>query len=185
MEVDGLPTVNANEVNNEMSVDKTQSIHTAGPTATDLDTEKTPHNKEGVNPFSILQFPIYSPSATSSKSKYNNASIDIEKKKMQEFIRILRPHLPRKSKSRAYKMLQNIAKGTVPLVKSSFQQRIRRKKPKQRPARKQRAQQLKKLAKSLSIMRRSNHSVYSSSDSCQSNSSCPHCGYSCSRIARC
>lgn len=175
MEVEKLPNLNLDEIKNEMSSGNIKTTLT--PTedmTTSMVTEQIPHNGDG---FAVLTLDY--PSATSSKTKYNSVSTKMKKKEIKEFIRVLRPHLPRKSKSKAYKMLQNIGKGIV--VKSSFQQRIRKRRPKKRPVRQEKKRQLK--TKSLSIMRRSIRSLCSSSDSCRSNITCSHCGYSDCRIA--
>lgn len=121
------------------------------------------------------------PSASSSKSKNMTVNSETKSNKgIQEFVRVLRPHLPRKSKSRAYKLLQNIAKGIV--VESSFQRRIKKKRSRKLTYRKQ-TRNIK--TKSMSSMRRTLRSLYGSSDSCHSNASCPRCGYTCCRITRC
>ncbi|XP_026737740.1 uncharacterized protein LOC113500978 [Trichoplusia ni] len=127
------------------------------------------------------------PFATTSKSKHLTVASEAKKHSaiqgIQEFVRILRPHLPRKSKSKAYKMLQNIARGII-VSESSFQPRRRQKKPKRRPIRKPKYQLRKIKAKSTRGRRRTTRSLYESSESSESDTSCPRCGYSCCRISR-
>ncbi|CAH0695708.1 unnamed protein product [Spodoptera exigua] len=119
------------------------------------------------------------PSASSSKSKHMTVNSETKSNKgIQEFVKILRPHLPRKSKSRAYKLLQSIAKGMV--VESSFQRRIKKKRTRKLTYRKQTRNT---KTKSQSGKRRSLRSLYGSSESCRSSASRPHC-YSCCRITR-
>ncbi|CAD0203329.1 unnamed protein product [Chrysodeixis includens] len=126
------------------------------------------------------------PFATTSQSKQLTAPIEAKKQSaiqgIQEFVRILRPHLPRKSKSKAYKMLQNIARGII-VSESSFQPRRRPKKAKKRPIRKPKYQ-LRKIKPTGRGRRRTTRSLYESSESSESEASCPRCGYSCCRITR-
>lgn len=91
---------------------------------------------------------------------------------IQEFIRILRPNLPRKSKSKAYKLLKHIANGMI--VEGTFQRRLppRKKKPKKRTIRKPPMKRTKPKMKSATTIRGGGggrRSVYSLCDSTDSS----------------
>ncbi|XP_075981636.1 uncharacterized protein LOC142980187 [Anticarsia gemmatalis] len=122
---------------------------------------------------------VKEPLATTSSSKKITAST--KPRGIQEFIRILRPNLPRKSKSKAHKLLQQFAKGII--VEGTFQRTFPKKKPSKRGVRKPPAKNSKSKSKHISGSRRSAHSMFESSDSCSSDP-CPRCGHSCCRISR-
>lgn len=177
MEEDVLPEVQVEQVTNEMS-ETENSTTVTDESQTKLSPTVDSSTEQIMNSGDSVGIPKLEPFATTSKSKHISVANETKNKGIQEFVRILRPHLPRKSKNKAYKLLQNIAKGII--VESSFQRRIRQRTPKKRPQRKPRGRN----PKSLSGVRKNNRTVYDSTDSCPSDASCPRCGYSCCKISR-
>uniref|UniRef100_A0A2A4J759 Uncharacterized protein n=1 Tax=Heliothis virescens TaxID=7102 RepID=A0A2A4J759_HELVI len=177
MDDEELPVANVDQIINDLDSDNAMDeTQTNMPPTADMVAEQPTNNAEHVA-FTKSE----PPSATSSKSKQMSVNSETKTKVIQEFVRILRPHLPRKSKSKAYKLLQNLAKGIV--AESPYERRIRKKKGKKRPLRRPRTRRVK--TKSLGWGHRTARSLFGSSDSCSSGVSCPRCGFSCGRIARC
>lgn len=127
-------------------------------------------------------------SASTSKSTTSAART----KKIHEFIRFLRPNLPRESKTKACKLMKSIAKGII--VETTIQRTFPKKKAVAKRVRKHRTKNSKR--KSAVGLRRSFQSMYESSESCGSEGCrsrhgtrcrpnlCSRCGYSCSKIGR-
>ncbi|PZC87366.1 hypothetical protein B5X24_HaOG201602 [Helicoverpa armigera] len=177
MDEEELPVANVDQIINDLESDSVMDENPSSmPPPADMVAEQPTTIAEHV------AFPkTEPPSATSSKSKQISVSSETKTKAIQEFVRILRPHLPRKSKSRAYKLLQNLARGIV--AETPYERRIRKKRSKKRPLRRARTRRVK--TKSVGLARRTASSLFGSSDSCSSGVSCPRCGFSCGRIARC